>query len=582
MLQSRSHYRWIIVAEKPSVARRIERLRIPSALVLSVRGHVLDVDFPEGYGWRDVPPSKLFDVEELRLIVRDRETYHLLKRAFSENKLATLVIATDNDPEGELIGWEIAYIYQQTVKEYAKPFYRMRFNSTDYAELRRAWENKELGLNMRWVEKAAFRRDFDLITGAAFTRLLTLSTRKAGADVRTLSWGSCQSPTLYFVVQREKEILNFKPKKFWRIAALLETKDGERFWAYSDKFDVKEKAETTYASIKYEKTAIVHKYEERPERISRPLPTRTDELLRDASRLFGISASKALDIAEELYAQGYISYPRTDTDIYRKDFDFVRYAVAAARGLNLDLVRFRNPHPRQGRHDDGAHTPIYPLRPYQDGGNARKIWEHVARRFLANAFYDDAEKTKQTAVILIRKTLFHASGSKISKEGFFEILPYIRPSEDPLPKMTLGQSLRVIVIKLKEEKTKPPPRLTEAELLEILERWNIGTDATRATYPDLITSRGYALKRRKTFYPTPLGIKLIDALSAIDESLVSPETRKRVEEMMMKIEKGEAEMKDAKRVMLSLYKRLFNRLEERINEIARSLASTIHNHRTLS
>jgi len=575
MLQSREHYRWIIVAEKPSVGRMIERLRISSALVLSVRGHVLDVDFPEGYDWRDVPPSKLFDVKELRLIVRDKKTYYSLKRAFSENKLATLVIATDNDPEGELIGWEIAYIYQQTVKEYAKPFYRMRFNSTDYTELRRAWDNKEPGLNMRWVEKAAFRRDFDLITGAAFTRLLTLSTRRAGADVRILSWGSCQSPTLYFVVQREKEILDFKPRKFWRIAALLETKDGEKFWAYSDKFDVKEKAEMTYASIKYERTAIVYKYEEEPERIPKPLPTRTDELLRDVSRFFGIPASKALDIAEELYGQGYISYPRTDTNIYRKDFDFIRYAEAAARGLGLDPKRFRNPYPRQGKHDDGAHTPIYPLKPYRGEGNARKIWEHVARRFLANAFYDDAEKVKQATVISLKKTLLYASGSKISKEGFFEILPYMKPSEKPLPKMISGQNLRVVKIKLKEEKTKPPSRLTEAELLEILERWNIGTDATRATYPDLITSRGYALRKRKTFYPTPLGIKLIEALAKIDESLVSPETRKRVEEMMMKIERGEISMENAKRAMLSLYKKLFSRLEEKIDEVAQSLASTI-------
>jgi len=575
MPQIREYYRWVIVAEKPSVARRIEQLRIPFALVLSVRGHVLDVDFPEGYDWRDVPPSKLFDVKDLRLIVRDEKAYHSLKRAFLENKEAILVIATDNDPEGELIGWEIAYIYQQAVRGHIKPFYRMRFNSTDYAELRRAWDNKEVGLNMRWVEKAAFRRDFDLITGAAFTRLLTLSTRRAGADVRVLSWGSCQSPTLYFVVKREKEILDFKPEKFWRIAALLETKDGERFWVFSNKFKVKEKAETEYESIKREKTAIVYGYEEDSERISRPLPTRTDELLRDASRFFGIPASKSLAIAEELYGQGYISYPRTDTNVYREDFDFVRYAEAAARGLGLDPRHFRNPKPRQGNHDDGAHTPIYPLRPYQGEGDMKRIWEHIARRFLANAFYEDAEKVKQNAVILIKDTLLYASGSRISKHGFFEILPYMKPSEKPLPKMMPGQKLKIVKIELREEETRPPSRLTEAELLEILERWNIGTDATRATYPDLITSRGYAIRRRKTLYPTPLGIKLIEVLAKIDESLVSPETRRRVEEMMIKIERGEIDIETAKKSMLSLYKKLFSKLEEKIDEVARSLANVI-------
>ncbi|HDD40612.1 MAG TPA: type IA DNA topoisomerase [Nitrososphaeria archaeon] len=575
MPQSGERHRWIIVAEKPSVGRRIERLHIPSALVLSVRGHVLDVDFPEGYDWRDVPPSKLFDVKNLRFVIRDEKIYRSLKRTFLENREATLVIATDNDPEGELIGWEIAYIYQQVVKENAKPFYRMRFNSTDYAELKRAWDNKELGLNMRWVEKAAFRRDFDLITGAAFTRLLTLSTRKAGARVRVLSWGSCQAPTLYFVVQREKAILNFKPEKFWRIIALLENEKGEKFWAFSEKFSVKEKAEKAYRSIKREKVAIVERYEENSKRISRPLPIRTDELLRDASRFFGIPASKTLAIAEDLYGQGYISYPRTDTNIYRKSFDFVKYAEAAARGLGLDPMHFRSPNPRQGKRDDGAHTPIYPLRPYRGEGNARRIWEHVARRFLANAFYEDAEKVKQVVTISIKGIFLHASGSRISRQGFFKILPYMKPSEKPLPRMISGQKLKVVKIDLREEETKPPPRLTEPELLKILEKWNIGTDATRATYPDLITSRGYTLRKRKTFHPTPLGFRLIEILTKIDETLVSPETRKRVEEMMTKIERGEIDMETAKNNMLSLYKELFRRLEEKIDEVAQSLANTI-------
>jgi len=571
----RIRYKWIIVAEKPSVARRIENLRIPFALVIPLRGHIFDVDFPEGYDWHDVPPSQLFDVEELELVVVDQEAYNLLKKKFSENKDATLVIATDNDPEGELIGWEVAQIYKEVLKKKAKPFYRMRFNTTDYQELKRAWREKETGLSMRWVEKASFRRNFDFITGAAFTRLLTLSTRRAGADVRVLSWGSCQAPTLYFVVEREKEILNFKPEKFWRIAALLETEDRERFWAFSDKIKVKENAERNYNSIKREKTATVKEYKESIRRILRPLPTRTDELLRDMSKLFGIPANKTLMLAEELYGRGYISYPRTDTNMYREDFNFVKYAEIAARGLGLNPMRFLEPNPRQGTRYDGAHTPIYPIKPFYGEGNLRKIWEHIARRFLANAFYSNAEQVRQEATILIKGIKLYASGTRIVKEGFFEVLPYARPPDDPIPRLRRGQKLRIIKLELREQTTKPPPRLTESDLLKIMEKWNIGTDATRAIYPALIIDRGYAIKRNKTFHPTFTGFKLIEQLAKVDESLVSPETRRRVEEMMEKIERGEADMEVAMKQMIILYKKLFEKLESRMDEVARTLADAI-------
>ena len=179
--------RVVIVAEKPSVARRIRAaLRSESILVSAVRGHILDSEFPRGFGWRECEPSKLFDVREFRDEVRDVRSIRELRKLFKQAD--TLVVATDNDSEGELIGAEILKIWREVKGD--APYKRMRFNSTDYQELKRAWRSLEDDLNWRWVMKALFRQRFDLITGAAFTRLLTLSARKRNRGVKLISWGN--------------------------------------------------------------------------------------------------------------------------------------------------------------------------------------------------------------------------------------------------------------------------------------------------------------------------------------------------------------------------------------------------------
>lgn len=139
--------RYVIVAEKPSVARRIrEAIKADNVLVTSVRGHVLDSDFPEGYGWRECRPGDLFKVREFRDEVRDHRSLRELKKAF--RGAGVLVIATDNDSEGELIGAEILKIWRRVNGN--RPYRRMRFNSTDYRELRRVWRNLEETLNWSW------------------------------------------------------------------------------------------------------------------------------------------------------------------------------------------------------------------------------------------------------------------------------------------------------------------------------------------------------------------------------------------------------------------------------------------------
>ncbi|MEM1977259.1 MAG: DNA topoisomerase, partial [Nitrososphaerota archaeon] len=196
-------------------------------------------------------------------------------------------------------------------------------------------------------------------------------------------------------------------------------------------------------------------------------------------------------------------------------------------------------------------------------------------RFLANAFYADAVKRLRSAELSIAGIKLRSSGSELIDPGFFEVYGYFKPEASPMPELVAGERLRIVSLRLHEGRTKPPDRLTEAELLKLMEEHGIGTDATRAGFPQLIRERGYAVKEKGAFKPTPLGMKLIEVLESIDPKLVTPETRRRVEELMSGIERGEMTYEEALEKAAIEYKGLFKKLVERMDEKAAELASAI-------
>jgi len=569
----------VVVAEKPSVARAIskvlELIGEADVLVTSVKGHLLDLDLPLAFrNWKGRDPVEVLELglSDLRYVVRDSDSYRNLLRVFKEK--APLVIATDNDHEGELIGAEILMVYRKVRGDRSR-YFRMRFNSVDEEELLRAWRNLEPDLNWRWVYKAEFRRAFDLLTGAAFTRFLTLSAEKKGFD-GLLSWGSCQTPTLYFVVERDLQIENFKSVPFWYLEAVLETSRGERLTARTERFWKRAEALERLSKATSSKFAVVRDWREEGELVRRPLPSRTDDVLRDLVSITGREARELMEVLEQLYAEGYISYPRTETNRYPEGFNFTRAARSVVgAGLLPPNVLMRRPEPRQGRLDDGAHPPIYPIRPFTGRGILAEVWEYIARRFIANAYFDDALVSKQSALIDAGGVEFSASGQQVLRRGFLEVFPYQHVANDPLPRMAIGERLRVLEVKLMEGKTSPPPRMTESELLGVMEAHGIGTDATRATFPSLIVSRGYAVKTGKSIRSTELGRALVEALRSVDERLVTPETRRRVEERMALVEKGLADWRELLRESLREYKELLIECVGKWEEHGRSLSALL-------
>ncbi|MCS7094711.1 MAG: type IA DNA topoisomerase [Thaumarchaeota archaeon] len=566
----------IVVAEKPSVARAIHAALSSigeNVAVASVRGHVLDADLPEEYRiWSRVDPLELLRVRRFRYVVRDYESYGALSELF--RKHAPLIIATDNDHEGELIGSEILAIYRG-VRGNRSTYYRMRFNSVERDDLLTAWRNLEPELRWNWVHKAEFRRTFDLLTGAAYTRFLTLRARKLGHR-GVISWGSCQTPTLYFVVRRDLEVESFRPRPFWYIEATLRTRSGETIKASSQRFWEENAAKEAHLQARGSEEAVVKRYSEDTSIVQRPTPLRTDDALRDLVRITGRSANEVLNAMERLYSEGYISYPRTDTNRYPQGFDYQRPLMAVLKSGLLEGQRLlSSARPRQGRLDDGAHPPIYPIKPYRSGGLLGAIWEYVARRFVANAFLEDATVLNQQALLELSGIELSASGRSLTRRGFLDVYVYHRITDHPIPRLSTGERLQVVELKLNRGETSPPPRMSESELIALMERSGIGTDATRASFPSLIVERGYVARVGKSLRSTELGRSLISVLQRVDERLVSPQTRRHVEEMMSQVERDGSDWRALLEESVTRYETLLSKLASSWESVAGELVGTI-------
>ncbi|MEM2443436.1 MAG: DNA topoisomerase [Candidatus Bathyarchaeia archaeon] len=551
----------LVVAEKPSVARMIQSSIKPSPLTIALRGHVLELDFPESYSvWRNVDPRELFRAPT-EWVIRDAEAYRNLANALKGAGM--IVLATDNDPEGELIAYETLLVAERVLGGLPR-YGRMRFNAATPSELRRAWESLEPDLRWSWVWKALFRHSFDLVTGAAYTRLLTLS-RRLDPNGRLISWGSCQMPTLWFVYQREMEIRNFKPEKYYVLSAILDA-HGVKVKVSSEPIKDAAAARGLYAAAKGTRHALIRDFQLRDDVEHKPLPTDTDTMLQELSRITGLSASRIMALAEELYGDGYISYPRTETNMWLSTDHKSILATLMQTPLSryVDLSSYG---PRDGRRNDGAHPPIYPTAYYAGSDVKGRVWDYIARRYLANVVGRDAVLKRWRLNVDVGGVRMEASGRYFVDEGFYNIFPYSKPKDTLwIPQLRIGDFLPVVRVDIEEKKTKPPPRLTETELLKLLEKHSIGTDATRADYPQIILERGYVEKKGKSFHISSLGEMLINLLSSVDVRLVTPDTRRYVEQLMAEVEVGKVNVKSALEEALKIYEELYDKVSKSLKE----------------
>ncbi|MEM0158812.1 MAG: DNA topoisomerase I, partial [Thermoplasmataceae archaeon] len=521
--------------------------------VVPLSGHVVEIDFPkEMSNWNKTDLEKLIDSNIIKEIT-NRVAYNSLLSVASD--LERVIIATDYDREGELIGAEALELLQKNAFERmgtAPQVSRARFSALTPEEIKNAFSGL-VELDDRLASSAAAREEIDLIWGAVLTRYFSIVSNRLGKNF--LSIGRVQTPTLAMIVRREIEIENFKPQPYWNIMVTFRKKHD--FTAnYKDQpVFSEEEAKKVFSAING-KNGKVESFTEETQRIPRPIPFNTTEFLREASRI-KIPPGRAMSIAEALYMRGLISYPRTDNTVYQRSINLKgvlkklqssEFSDIVGKVLNLDQIK-----PSRGKIETTDHPPIYPVSAPNRGelkGDFAKIYELVVRRFLAT-LYIEGKKEVATAVIDIEGYKFIANGTRIIEPGWLDLYPYRKVAESTLDHLETGEIATATDWQIIEDKTKPPPRFDLASLLKKMEELNLGTKSTRHDIIDKLVNRGFI--EGNPVRPTNLGKALIESLLLVKSKVTEPDMTAELEKEMDRIAKGElskSEVVDDSRRML--------------------------------
>ncbi|KAI8468313.1 MAG: DNA topoisomerase [Monoraphidium minutum] len=530
----------------------------------SVCGHLLALDFPPKYNsWDRVDPLELFDAETVKnesnpKARRRSARMHLCRHLQSEAKGCDhLVLWLDCDREGENICFEVI---DNTVK-WMRPappgqqaVWRAKFSAISAPEIHAAMDN--LGApNQAEAEAVDARQELDLKVGVAFTRFQTryFHGRYGNLDATVVSYGPCQTPTLNFCVERHQQITAFQPEPFWTVKPAV-NKGGERLhleWERGRVFD-EDVAGLMAAHVKDARALKVVSVSSKEERRPRPCGLNTVELLKAASSSLSMGPAHAMQIAERLYTSGYLSYPRTESSAYPENFDLQGPLRAQARhpiwGQYAQAVIAAGAGLPKGGVDAGDHPPITPVAAATEeelgGGDAWRLYDFVARWFLGSTSPDCVVR-KTKAVLTGGGEGFVASGTVLLKPGFTAIMPWRAPQAEPLPPLQEGEVLPLQGVELAQGRTAPPDYLSEAELIERMEKHGIGTDASISTHINNIVERNYVrVEAGRRVVPTELGITLIKGYQLIDQELCKPQrppqVRAHVESQINLVAQGQA------------------------------------------
>ncbi|WP_136687116.1 DNA topoisomerase I [Halorhabdus amylolytica] len=593
----------LIVTEKDNAARRIAEIlsgdsasaerrngvnvyRWGGQRVVGLSGHVVGVDFPPEYSeWRDVEPVELIDADVVTTPTRENIVATLRSLA---RKADEVVIATDYDREGELIGKEA---YELIREETDTRVERVRFSSITEREVKEAFENPdEIDFDLAAAGEA--RQIVDLIWGAALTRFLSLSAKQLGNDF--ISVGRVQSPTLKLIVDREREIEAFDPDDYWEIVADL-AKNGQGFEAqyfYDDDGSEAERiweestAEAAYADLSESRVATVTEVRRRTRTDDPPAPFNTTAFISAASSL-GYSAQRAMSLAEELYTDGYLTYPRTDNTVYPDDLDPAELLGAFEGSYEFgddaeSLLAQAEIDPTRGETESTDHPPIHPTGELPDrdeiGADAWEIYELVVRRFFATVA-EPATWAHLRVVADASGRSLKANGKRLLEEGYHAVYPYSSAGETVVPEVSEGDELSIEDVELEAKQTQPPRRYGQSRLIQHMEEMGIGTKATRHNIVEKLYDRGYV--ENDPPRPTKLAEAVVTAAEEYADHVVSEEMTAQLETDMTAITEGEATLEEVTEESREMLGEIFEELRASREEIGEFLQESLKADRTL-
>ncbi|XP_068435573.1 DNA topoisomerase 3-alpha isoform X2 [Clinocottus analis] len=531
----------------------------------SVSGHLLSLEFKAQFQkWYSCNPVQLFDAEVEKYCPDNMKQikWTLEKEA---RQCQALVIWTDCDREGENIGFEVIDVCK-AVKPNLQVF-RAKFSEITPNSIRRACETL-MEPDAKISDAVDVRQELDLRIGASFTRFQTLRLQKIFPESlanQLISYGSCQFPTLGFVVERFKAIQAFIPETFYKIKVLHKVEEDtvEFSWKRNRLFN-HTACLVLYQLCMEDPIATVTSVTSKPKSKWRPLPLDTVEMEKLASRKLKISAKDTMKIAEKLYTQGYISYPRTETNIFPTNLALGPLVEQQTQDPVWGTFAQRvldqpgGPNPRQGKKSDQAHPPIHPTK--HSGtlqGNEGRLYEFIVRHFLA-CVSQDALGHETVVDIDIAHENFSTSGLMIIARNYLDVYPYDRWSAKVIPVYEQGSQFQPSAVEMTDGQTSPPQLLTEADLISLMEKHGIGTDATHADHIETIKSRMYVgLTADQRFLPGELGMGLVEGYNSMGYEMSKPNLRAELEADLKLVSEGRKDKRSVLQHHIKKYKTVF-------------------------
>jgi DNA topoisomerase-1 len=450
------------------------------------------------------------------------------------------VDACDYDVEGSIIGYSILKYACRGREKLAK---RMKYSTLTREELRDSFSNLLPHLDFELVESGLARHEVDWLYGINLSRALTLAVRNSSGMYATLSTGRVQGPTLKYLEIREKNIRVFVPTPFWSITAKISIDDHMFDLEYEKKtIETKAEAGGIIAACKGKDGKVV-KIDVKEFHQNPPVPFDLGTLQSEAYKFFKHTPIQTSKIAQHLYVNTLISYPRTSSQklppvigynaILKKLSQSMLYQKVAQKLLAQATLK-----PNEGSKFDPAHPAIYPTGNLPEkvlDTSEKNIYDLIVRRFFA-VFGEPAIKQSIKVSVDINQYLFFMTGYRTLKECWMEYYkPYVYSKDISLPLLFEGQRVAIEKVLLRNSFTKPPVRYNPRSLLKKMEREEIGTKATRAMTIQTLYARKY-LEGEQNMTITDLGFEVAEVLRNYCPSVVSSEMTRRLEEKMEQIQ----------------------------------------------
>jgi len=518
----------LIVVESPTKAKTISRFLKDGWQIMATKGHIRDLP-KKRFGVKITENGKIIFEPQYQVITDKKNIVNELKE--KTQKADQVILASDPDREGEAIAYHAEYVCEGKKKGKDNKFVRISFHEITKKAIEEAL-NSPRQIDMNLVDAQQARRVLDRIVGYKLSPLLWRKVR------RGLSAGRVQSVGVRLIVEREKEIEKFKEADYFRIWSVFKNESGEEFLAELEKINGKSvvvsetfalfagkyrSTKTVFGDLKTAEEVIMSlpfapKISSLEEKIvlRRPIPPHTtSKLQQEASRRMGWSSKLTMQVAQQLYEKGIITYHRTDSTTLSSQFlDKAREFIGKKYGhdyLPEKPVLYKT----KSRLAQEAHEAIRPTDPGRDnlsGSDQRqeKLYRLIWQRAVASQM-----KPAKLAITKVKVEdngyLFSAQGTRVVFDGFSRVYP-VKFSELTLPVLKENESLGCEDLGITSQKTSPPPRYSEPTLIAALEKEGIGRPSTYAPIISIIQARGYVEKDEGKFKPTNLGVGVSDLL----------------------------------------------------------------------